>query len=157
MAEIKGRDPIRTAQSAGFLSILITSVLYLTTVVSFVVVMTKEEILDAGEVLGARFLRKIYGDAIADKLFLMFIGMTSFGGTISFVRTNQLTHKSTHELTECPLDLIVRTDAERGWKTGCTPVYNILEPSQQEVSDPVWSYHTQVDIERGIVACHPDK
>ncbi|KAG8714495.1 hypothetical protein FRC08_011859 [Ceratobasidium sp. 394] len=83
-AEIPGRDPIRTAKHAGFLSILVTSlVYYLTTVVSFVVVMTHEELVNAGEVLGARFLRKVYGDAIADKLFLVIIGMSTFGGVLA--------------------------------------------------------------------------
>ncbi|KAG9104372.1 hypothetical protein FRC06_003178 [Ceratobasidium sp. 370] len=84
-AEIPGRDPIRTAQYAGFMSVLVTSLLYLTTVVSFVVVMTHEELVDAGEVLGARFLRKVYGDAIADKLFLIIIGMSTFGGVLTVV------------------------------------------------------------------------
>ncbi|QRV79336.1 amino acid permease [Ceratobasidium sp. AG-Ba] len=84
-AEIKGRDPIRTAQSAGFLSVFITSVLYMTTVLSFVVVMTKEKLVGAGEVLGAKFLQKVYGDAVADKLFLLFIGMSTYGGAIAVV------------------------------------------------------------------------
>ncbi|KAG8728977.1 hypothetical protein FRC12_021360, partial [Ceratobasidium sp. 428] len=83
MAEIKGRDPIRTARRAGFLSVLIASVLYMTTILAFVVVMTKEEMLDAREVLGAKFLRKVYGDAMADKLFLTIIGMSTFGGSIA--------------------------------------------------------------------------
>ncbi|KAG9097730.1 hypothetical protein FS749_005663 [Ceratobasidium sp. UAMH 11750] len=83
MAEIKGREPIRTARRAGFLSILVASVLYMTTILAFVVVMTKEEMKDAGEVLGARFLRKVYGDAIADKLFLVIIGASTFGGSIA--------------------------------------------------------------------------
>ncbi|KAG8735570.1 hypothetical protein FRC10_010392 [Ceratobasidium sp. 414] len=83
MAEIEGRDPIRTARRAGFLSVFIASVLYMTTVLAFVVVMTKEEIVDAGEVLGGRFLRKVYGDALADKLFLVIIGASTFGGSIA--------------------------------------------------------------------------
>ncbi|QRV75849.1 amino acid permease [Ceratobasidium sp. AG-Ba] len=83
MAEIKGRDPVRTARRAGFLSIFIASTLYITTVLAFVVVMTKEELADAGEVLGARFLRKVYGDAVADKLFLFIIGMSTFGGSLA--------------------------------------------------------------------------
>ncbi|KAG8681122.1 hypothetical protein FRC09_017743, partial [Ceratobasidium sp. 395] len=86
MAEVKGRDPIRTARRAGFLSVLIASVLYMTTILAFVVVMTKEEMLDAREVLGAKFLRKVYGDAMADKLFLIIIGMSTFGGSIAGVR-----------------------------------------------------------------------
>ncbi|KAG8726293.1 hypothetical protein FRC10_007260 [Ceratobasidium sp. 414] len=45
--------------------------------------MTREELVDAGEVLGARFLRKVYGDAVADKLFLVIIGMSTFGGVIA--------------------------------------------------------------------------
>ncbi|KAG9126928.1 hypothetical protein FRC07_001392, partial [Ceratobasidium sp. 392] len=83
MAEIKGRDPIRTARRAGFLSVFIASGLYITTILAFIVVMTKEEMMDAGEVLGARFLRKVYGDAMADKLFLVIIGMSTFGGSIA--------------------------------------------------------------------------
>ncbi|KAG9126927.1 hypothetical protein FRC07_001391 [Ceratobasidium sp. 392] len=47
--------------------------------------MTKEELVDAGEILGARFLRKVYGDAIADKLFLVIIGMSTFGGLIAVI------------------------------------------------------------------------
>lgn len=83
MAEIKGRDPIRTVRAAGFASILITSLLFLTTVLSFVIVLTKEEILNANEVLGAMFFRKVYGNTAATKLFPIFIGISTFGGIVS--------------------------------------------------------------------------
>jgi hypothetical protein len=86
MAEIKGRDPIRTARAAGLVSILITSLLFLTTVLSFVIVLTKEEIVNANEVLGALFFRKVYGDTAATKLFPIFIGISTFGGIVSMVR-----------------------------------------------------------------------
>ncbi|KAJ1304373.1 hypothetical protein OPQ81_005525 [Rhizoctonia solani] len=67
MAEVKGRDPIRTVRRAGFASVAITSMLFLTTILSFVIVLTKEEIADANEVLGALFFRKfVRRDCIYD-------------------------------------------------------------------------------------------
>lgn len=86
MAEVKGRDPIRTVRRAGLASVAITSLLFLTTILSFVIVLTKEEIIDANEVLGALFFRKVYGDTTATKLFPIFIGINSFGGIVSMVR-----------------------------------------------------------------------
>ncbi|CAE6482681.1 unnamed protein product [Rhizoctonia solani] len=83
MAEVKGPDPIRTVRRAGLASIAITSLLFLTTILSFTIVLTKEEIIDANEVLGALFFRKIYGDTVATKIFPIFIGINSFGGIVS--------------------------------------------------------------------------
>lgn len=85
MAEIKGRDPVRTARHAGFLSILIASVLFLTTTLSFVIVLRKEEMVDAGEILGALFIRKVYGDTAANVIFPILIGISTFGGTVAMV------------------------------------------------------------------------
>jgi hypothetical protein len=87
-------------------------VLYLTIVVPFAVIMSKEEMLDAGEVLGARFLRKVYGDAIADKLFLVFIGMSVFGVSIAMVWISQYMNLEL-ELTGCPLDFVAWKDVKR--------------------------------------------
>ncbi|CAE6508828.1 unnamed protein product [Rhizoctonia solani] len=83
MAEVRGRDPVRTIRRAGLASLIITSLLFLTTILSFVIVLTKEEITDANEVLGALFFRKVYGDTAATKLFPIFIGISSFGGIVS--------------------------------------------------------------------------
>ncbi|CAE6410770.1 unnamed protein product [Rhizoctonia solani] len=83
MAEVKGPDPIRTVRRAGLASIAITSLLFLTTILSFAIVLTKEEITDANEVLGALFFRKVYGDTAATKIFPIFIGISSFGGIVS--------------------------------------------------------------------------
>ncbi|CUA77049.1 High-affinity methionine permease [Saccharomyces cerevisiae S288c] [Rhizoctonia solani] len=42
-----------------------------------------EEFINANEVLGAIFLRKVYGDAVATKVFPIFIGISTFGGIVS--------------------------------------------------------------------------
>ncbi|KDN44460.1 hypothetical protein RSAG8_05507, partial [Rhizoctonia solani AG-8 WAC10335] len=83
MAEVKGRHPIRTIQRAGIASVLIATCLFITTLLSFSIVLTKEELINANEVLGAMFLRKVYGDAVAKKIFPIFIGISTFGGLVS--------------------------------------------------------------------------
>ncbi|KAJ1304374.1 hypothetical protein OPQ81_005526 [Rhizoctonia solani] len=83
MAEVKGRHPVRTIQRAGIASVLIATLLFITTLLSFSVVLTKDELINANEVLGAIFLRKIYGDTVATKLFPIFIGISTFGGIVS--------------------------------------------------------------------------
>ncbi|KAF8706004.1 Amino acid permease, partial [Rhizoctonia solani] len=83
MAEVKGRHPVRTIQKAGITSVLITAFLFITTLLSFSIVLTKEELMNADEVLGAIFLRKVYGDTVATKLFPIFIGISTFGGIVS--------------------------------------------------------------------------
>ncbi|CAE7077488.1 unnamed protein product [Rhizoctonia solani] len=83
MAEVKGRRPVRTIQRAGITSLLITAFLFLTTLLSFSVVLTKDELLDANEVLGTIFLRKVYGDTTATKLFPILVGISAFGGIVS--------------------------------------------------------------------------
>lgn len=85
MAEVKGRNPVRTIQRAGVASLLITATLFVTTIVSFSLVLTKEEMMEADEVLGALFIRKVYGDRAATKLFPIFIGISAFGGIVSMV------------------------------------------------------------------------
>ncbi|CUA77048.1 High-affinity methionine permease [Saccharomyces cerevisiae S288c] [Rhizoctonia solani] len=83
MGEVKGRRPVRTIQRAGIASILITAVLFITTLLSFSIVLTKEELMNANEVLGVFFLRKVYGDLVATRLFPIFIGINTFGGIVS--------------------------------------------------------------------------
>ncbi|ELU39282.1 amino acid transporter [Rhizoctonia solani AG-1 IA] len=65
MAEVKGRHPVHTIQKAGITSLM-----------------------NADEVLGAIFLRKVYGDTVATKLFPIFIGISTFGGIVSVVRAS---------------------------------------------------------------------
>lgn len=83
MAEVKGRHPVRTIRKAGFMSVLIATFLFITTILSFSIVLTKEEMTNADEVLGAIFLRKAYGDTIATKLFPILVGISAFGGIVS--------------------------------------------------------------------------
>ncbi|CUA77047.1 Cytochrome c oxidase subunit 1 [Rhizoctonia solani] len=83
MAEVKGRHPVRTIQRAGIVSLLITTLLFITTLLSFSIVLTKEELLNANEVLGTIFLRKVYGDTTATKLFPILVGISAFGGIVS--------------------------------------------------------------------------
>ncbi|CAE6411073.1 unnamed protein product [Rhizoctonia solani] len=83
MAEVKGRQPIRTIKRAGIASVLIAACLFITTLLSFSIILTKEEFINANEVLGAIFLRKVYGDAVATKVFPIFIGISTFGGIVS--------------------------------------------------------------------------
>ncbi|CEL61089.1 High-affinity methionine permease OS=Saccharomyces cerevisiae (strain ATCC 204508 / S288c) GN=MUP1 PE=1 SV=1 [Rhizoctonia solani AG-1 IB] len=83
MAEVKGPHPVRTIQRAGITSVLVTTILFITTLLSFSIVLTKEELINANEVLGAIFLRKVYGDTVATKLFPLFIGISTFGGIVS--------------------------------------------------------------------------
>jgi amino acid transporter len=93
MAEVKGSNPVRTIQRAGIASLLLTATLFVTTILSFSLVLTKEEMLGANEVLGALFFRKVYGDTAATKIFPIFIGVSTFGGIMSAVRI-----KSTRKL-----------------------------------------------------------
>ncbi|KAH7339412.1 amino acid/polyamine transporter I [Rhizoctonia solani] len=83
MGEVKGRRPVRTIQRAGIASVLITASLFITTLLSFAIVLTKEELINANEVLGIVFLRKVYGDVVATKLFPIFIGINTFGAIVS--------------------------------------------------------------------------
>lgn len=85
MGEVKGRNPVRTIQRAGAASIIITAGLFLGTLLSFSLVLTKEEMVGANEVLGALFFRKMYGDTAADILFPVIIGASTFGGIVSAV------------------------------------------------------------------------
>ncbi|KAF8756907.1 Amino acid permease [Rhizoctonia solani] len=83
MAEVKGRHPVHTIQKAGITSVLITAFLFITTLLSFSIVLTKEELMNADEVLGAIFLRKVYGDTVATKLFLFLLGLVLSEDSIS--------------------------------------------------------------------------
>ncbi|CAE6467378.1 unnamed protein product [Rhizoctonia solani] len=83
VAEVKGRHPVRTIQRAAITSVLVTAFFFVTTLLSFSIVLTKEEFLNANEVLGAIFVRKVYGDTAANKLFPIFIGISTFGGIVS--------------------------------------------------------------------------
>ncbi|CAE6431953.1 unnamed protein product [Rhizoctonia solani] len=83
MAEVKGRHPVRTIRKAGVTSLMIATFLFVTTILSFSIVLTKDEMINADEVLGAIFLRKVYGDTVATKLFPILVGISAFGGIVS--------------------------------------------------------------------------
>jgi amino acid transporter len=82
MAEVKGRDPIRTVRNAGYISVAIVSFLFLTTVASYMVVLTKDQIKDSGELVGALFVKEVFGYRIGGKVFSIFVAIVTIGGTI---------------------------------------------------------------------------
>ncbi|QRW21326.1 amino acid permease [Rhizoctonia solani] len=83
MAEVKGRRPVRTIRRAGITSVLIATFLFIATILSFSIILTKEEMKNADEVLGVIFLRKVYGDTVATKLFPILVGINAFGGIVA--------------------------------------------------------------------------
>lgn len=85
LAEVRSRDPIRTTRNAGYTAVASVSLLYLTAVAAFMVVLPKEKIQNSGQLVGALFVKELFGYNAGSKIFPVFVAISCFGGTVASV------------------------------------------------------------------------
>ncbi|KAL5526562.1 hypothetical protein ACEPAF_8286 [Sanghuangporus sanghuang] len=79
LAEVKGRDPVRTVRNAGRISLSLVSLLFLLTNIAYIATIPKEEIRRSGQLIGALFFQKVFGDSWTAKLLPVMVMFSSLG------------------------------------------------------------------------------
>jgi len=83
LAEVKGKDPVRTVRRAGYTSLGIISVLYFFVNVAYVAAVPKEVLRESSQLAAAAFMRAVFGDAMAIKLLPILIACSCVGNIIA--------------------------------------------------------------------------
>lgn len=83
LAEVKGKDPIRTIRRAGYTSLGMISALYFLVNIAYVAAVPKEEFKQSGQLVAAIFMRTVYGTIIAKRLIPVMIACSCVGNIVS--------------------------------------------------------------------------
>ncbi|EJD06899.1 amino acid transporter [Fomitiporia mediterranea MF3/22] len=78
LAEVK-REPVRTVRNAGRISLVLVSVLFLLTNVAYIAAIPKEEIKQSGQLVGALFFQKVFGETWTAKILPVMVVFSCFG------------------------------------------------------------------------------
>ncbi|KAH7929614.1 amino acid transporter [Leucogyrophana mollusca] len=89
LGEVKGVNPVRTVRKAGFISLLIVTLLFFFTNVAYVAAVPKEEIKGSGQLVAALFFRHVFGDGVASKLLPAMVACSCVGNIVSFPTVGQ--------------------------------------------------------------------
>ncbi|CCH46044.1 Y+L amino acid transporter [Wickerhamomyces ciferrii] len=81
LSEIK--NPHQTLKVSAPLSVLITTILYFLVILSYYLVIPKEEFADSGVVIAGIFFNKILGESITSRLLPILISLSNFGNVLA--------------------------------------------------------------------------
>ena len=83
LAEVRGRDPVRVVQNAGRLSIGIATVLFVFINISYVAVIPKDVMKNSGQLVGAVFFQRVFGENWAAKILPVMVIFSCVGNIVS--------------------------------------------------------------------------
>ncbi|KAI5122269.1 hypothetical protein M0805_002350 [Coniferiporia weirii] len=83
LAEVKGHDPVRTVRNAGRISLALVSALFLLTNVAYVAAIPKEDIKQSGQLVGALFFQRVFGESWAAKILPVMVVFSCLGNIIA--------------------------------------------------------------------------
>ena len=83
LAEIRSPDPVRTAKYAGALSLGLVTAMFLATNVAYVAAIPKEDIRNAGQLVGALFFQRVFGESWAAKILPVMVVFSCLGNIVS--------------------------------------------------------------------------
>ncbi|MCJ1462619.1 hypothetical protein MMC07_001221 [Pseudocyphellaria aurata] len=91
MNEVK--DPVRTLKTVGPAALLTICVFYFSLNLAYFMVMPLEEIRESGQLIGALFFQKLFGEAVGRTILPLLIAISAFGNvmvvTFTSARVNQ--------------------------------------------------------------------
>ena len=83
LGEVKGTSPARTVRNAGFISIGIVTVLFLTVNVAYISAVPLDEIKGSGQLLGGLFFEHVFGGHWASKILPVLVALSCVGNIVS--------------------------------------------------------------------------
>ena len=82
LGEVRG-NPVRTVRNAGRIALTLVSVLFLLTNIAYVAAIPKEEIKESGQLVGAMFFQKVFGESWAAKILPVMVVFSCLGNIVS--------------------------------------------------------------------------
>ncbi|EGV61624.1 methionine permease [Yamadazyma tenuis ATCC 10573] len=76
------RDPYKVLTRSAPLAVLITTVLYFLVILSYLVVIPKQEIMSSGVLIAGIFFNKIFGQNITSRVLPLLIAVSNFGNVL---------------------------------------------------------------------------
>lgn len=89
LAEVRGREPVQTVRNAGRIALVLVSSLFLLTNVAYVAAIPKEEIQQSGQLVGALFFKKVFGEHWAAKILPLMVVISCLGNIVSTYPLNE--------------------------------------------------------------------
>jgi amino acid transporter len=83
LGEVRGSSPVRTVRNAGFISLGIGAVLFVTLNVAYIAAIPPDEIKHAGQLVGALFFQHVFGRHWAFKILPVLVALSCVGNIVS--------------------------------------------------------------------------
>ncbi|KAH3670797.1 hypothetical protein OGAPHI_001313 [Ogataea philodendri] len=115
------KNPIDTLKLAGRISILLTALIYAFLNISYLMILTPEELIKYGQLAGALFFNKIYGEKIASQFINLLVSLNSATNVLIAVYSSAIMNQEIFRQGFLPLSEVLCTNAPKG-----TPSFGIL-------------------------------
>ncbi len=82
LGEVRGRNPVRTVRNAGSISLFISTALFVFTNIAYVAAIPKDDIMQSGQLVGALFFQRVFGDSWASKILPVMVIISCLGNLV---------------------------------------------------------------------------
>lgn len=82
VGEVKGPDPIRVIQKAGYISVSIVTALFVFINVAYLSAVPKEEMKNSGQLIAALFFQRVFGESSTAKLLPALVALSCFSNIV---------------------------------------------------------------------------
>lgn len=82
LGEVRGRDPVQTVRNAGGISLFISTILFVFTNIAYIAAIPKNDIMESGQLVGALFFQRVFGDSWATKILPVMVIISCLGNLV---------------------------------------------------------------------------
>lgn len=82
LSEVKGKNPVRTVHNAGRIALGLTTVVFVFINVAYISAIPRDEIKMAGQLVGAVFFKRVFGDSWAAKILPVMVVFSCVGNIV---------------------------------------------------------------------------
>ena len=83
LGEVRGTSPVRTVRNAGFISLGIVTILFVTVNLAYMAAVPLDEIKGSGQLVGALFFQHVFGMHWASKILPVLVALSCVGNIVS--------------------------------------------------------------------------
>ena len=83
LGEVHGTNPVRTVRNAGFISLGIVTILFVTVNIAYIAAVPLDEIKGSGQLVGALFFQHVFGTHWASKILPVLVAFSCVGNIVS--------------------------------------------------------------------------
>ena len=85
LGEVHGTSPVRTIRNAGFISLGIVTILFVTVNLAYIAAVPLDEIKGSGQLLGALFFQHVFGMHWASKILPVLVAFSCVGNIVGLI------------------------------------------------------------------------